>query len=527
MKPPALLQAPLENGRVLLWPPEYSFPSLLEANRQRFTQARAEIQGKPLSHWRALARREILQLASACMSDETTLKQPSADTPLLLAGHQPELFHPGVWIKNFALNHLAQKHQMLPLNLVVDNDVPKSAALKVPMVGGEALPSITRIPFAQAASESPYEDWALADQSLFHELPQQALKLCDSWKEHPILEEFWAEAGKYLKDDPHPGVAFARARRFQERKWGVNNWELPISLLSGAESFHLFVFHLLENAETFLHQHNQAVVEYRHRHSLRSRNHPFVELAYGQGWVETPFWILHSKSPRRERLGVKVDADGEMRLGTPGPAGIRIPLGKADPFAALRSLPAQGFRIRPRAITTTLFARLFLAESFLHGIGGGKYDEVTDQLCESFFGCPPPDYLVVSATLRLNLLDRLLSAKDVEGAHLLWRDSLWNPQRHAPTPLPGGWEKLVEQKQQLLALPGLTRQDRQSRFHKLRQNLEALQTASGEQVEKLLSEAQRKQKVFEAQQAVQSREFSFTLFSQERLLELFRPFLSQ
>ena len=45
----------------------------------------------------------------------------SADS-LLLAGHQPELFHPGVWVKNFALNGLARRHGATPLNLVVDND---------------------------------------------------------------------------------------------------------------------------------------------------------------------------------------------------------------------------------------------------------------------------------------------------------------------------------------------------------------------------------------------------------------------
>jgi hypothetical protein len=25
---------------------------------------------------------------------------------LIVGGHQPELFHPGVWLKNFALNEL-------------------------------------------------------------------------------------------------------------------------------------------------------------------------------------------------------------------------------------------------------------------------------------------------------------------------------------------------------------------------------------------------------------------------------------
>ena len=36
--------------------------------------------------------------------------------------------------------------------------------------------------------------------------------------------------------------------------------------------------------------------------------------------------------------------------------------------------------LRPRALTLTLFARLCVADFFIHGIGGGKYDEVTDRI---------------------------------------------------------------------------------------------------------------------------------------------------
>ena len=53
------------------------------------------------------------------------------------------------------------------------------------------------------------------------------------------------------------------------------------------------------------------------------------------------------------------------------------------------------------ALVTTLFARLVLSDLFIHGIGGAKYDQLTDELIRSFFGLAPPDYLVISATLHL------------------------------------------------------------------------------------------------------------------------------
>jgi len=55
----------------------------------------------------------------------------------------------------------------------------------------------------------------------------------------------------------------------------------------------------------------------------------------------------------------------------------------------------------PRALTLTLFARLILGDFFIHGIGGGKYDEVTDQIIRDYFGIDPPAFQVVSGTLHL------------------------------------------------------------------------------------------------------------------------------
>ena len=45
--------------------------------------------------------------------------------------------------------------------------------------------------------------------------------------------------------------------------------------------------------------------------------------------------------------------------------------------------------LRPRALTLTLFARVCLGDFFIHGIGGGKYDEVTDAIIRDYFGIEP------------------------------------------------------------------------------------------------------------------------------------------
>ena len=61
------------------------------------------------------------------------------------------------------------------------------------------------------------------------------------------------------------------------------------------------------------------------------------------------------------------------------------------------------YRFGAVALVNTLYCRLFLGEYFLHGIGGGKYDEVTDALAQAFYGVEPPAYGVLTATLLLPL----------------------------------------------------------------------------------------------------------------------------
>ena len=66
-----------------------------------------------------------------------------------------------------------------------------------------------------------------------------------------------------------------------------------------------------------------------------------------------------------------------------------------------RALEARGIEIRPRALITTMYARLFLSDLFIHGIGGAKYDELTDAIIRRFFGIEPPAYMTVTGTVRL------------------------------------------------------------------------------------------------------------------------------
>jgi len=88
--------------------------------------------------------------------------------------------------------------------------------------------------------------------------------------------------------------------------------------------------------------------------------------------------------------------------------------------------------IRPRALTTTLFLRLAIADLFLHGIGGGKYDQITDMIIERWCGIEPPPFAVATATLHLPIRPEQATSNQTMTTHEIRernRDYLFNPER--------------------------------------------------------------------------------------------------
>jgi len=60
-------------------------------------------------------------------------------------------------------------------------------------------------------------------------------------------------------------------------------------------------------------------------------------------------------------------------------------------------LKEKKLKIRPKALLLTLFNRLFISDLFIHGLGGAKYDMVTDEIIIEFFKVEPPHFLVPPA----------------------------------------------------------------------------------------------------------------------------------
>src|SRR5262249_23682135 len=153
-------------------------------NRQRLN-AHAEqhaILGRSLADLRRHARQNALGAALDYLGERPASAGWSSQSPdtLLVAGHQPELFHPGVWVKNFALAGLARNPHGAAPNLVVDDDILKPTPLRVP-----AAPHVRRLLFDRWTGSTPYEERTIAARGLFASSAERVGELTRRWPYEP------------------------------------------------------------------------------------------------------------------------------------------------------------------------------------------------------------------------------------------------------------------------------------------------------------------------------------------------------
>ncbi len=419
-------KAPQAHGEVLADPSPEAAANLVGPNRE----IRRKLLPEDLF---TSARQNVLDAAVSYLRENGEPVPALNDGPLIVTGHQPELFHPGVWAKNFAANGLARRVNGLSLNLIADSDTLKDRTIRVPVVAGDTARLEVRA-FDDSSPEVPYEVARVTNAKKF------------DWFGHaerinfgPHGRSMVPDVGNAYYGNPYDqydadhetpiGEHFSRVRRTQERAWGCHNLELPVSRLCRTDAWAEFVAAVERRLPEFTRVYNAAIVEYRRANRVRSVNHPAPLLEPG----ERPFWRMTAA-------------------------------GRDRPYDAF---PAS--ELRPRALTLTLFARLFFADLWIHGIGGGKYDEVTDAIIRGFFRCEPPAYQVLTLTAHLPFAVEGDPAGELRRGKQFARCVKWNPQKFQDVDVESPAIKLRVRVAELIAQKPTTRQGRRERYYQLRE----------------------------------------------------------
>jgi hypothetical protein len=404
-----VLRAPGGDGQTLVDPPWDALPATVARNREHLSNVHYEVQGRSLADLSRSARQSLAAKATAYTRQYREVperwKRPVAieDAPFVVSGHQPELFHPGVWYKNFVLGALAKRVHGVGIHLLIDSDTCRTASIRVP-TGSVSEPRVEAIAYDDPAAEMPHEERMIQDMALFSTFAERASSAIRPFVADPLVADLWPLVMTRNPGQKTLGLRLAQGRHALEETWHNETLELPQHAVCELPEFGWFVAHLLANLPRFSAAYNDALAHYRRIHRIRGHAQPVPDLDSTGGWLEAPFWIWSVADPTRRPLYARQSGDGLIITDRNA---VEVWLSITDDRDAsvaaqqIAALASRGIKLRTRALTTTLFARLVLSDLFLHGIGGAKYDQVLDEIVRLFFGFEPPEFGAVSATLRL------------------------------------------------------------------------------------------------------------------------------
>jgi len=406
------LRTPADHGDVLIQPAPDRLMQLAEANRRLLEKNDFPALGVPASECRRTARR--------CFCPGR------ADALWIVTGHQPEFIHPGVWAKHVVTQRLADALGGVAANLIVDHDAVKKPALSVPAERDGRL-QIVEVPLAPYRPGWPWELLEPLTSEQLSDFAQRVRAACGPRYDASLMNTF-IEAARAVRQPTDWVDQTVAGRRAIDAIFGVDMLESR----AGAVWTGPFVAEMLVNAERFFDCYNAALGAYRRQMGIKGNTRPIPDLLRGDDRLELPIWAIRPSMPR-QRLFVSAQADRIDLYAEQDPIGSVGRSDLQDPDALPEVLrDAISAALRPRALTLTMWARLFLGDLFVHGIGGAKYDRMTDLLIRSYFGVEPPGFCCVSATLRLDLPRRPVDLSYLHAAQHRLRDVGYNPQRYLP-----------------------------------------------------------------------------------------------
>jgi hypothetical protein len=549
------LRAPTEDGAALIDPPLAEAPKLIEHNRRVLAEF-DRVSGLP-ADFRTTARRGLVLSTKYSVLGTRGANLAGSHAaidlgpPIVVSGHQPELFHPGVWFKNFLLDAVAKRTGAVGINLIIDNDTVGRAAIRVPAARSQGAEAV-EVPFDGAGPEVPWESRTILDDAVFRSFPAEVRRtmssLTDSQAEL-LVDRLWPhvlaareeEANEFRtlgavtpakRDLPSRvvprraippallGKCLSEGRHRLERESGLGTREASLAAVCDG-SFFAFSSLLFARGQELHAAYNAALAEYRQANRVRNLAQPMPDLSRDGAWYEAPFWLWRFDDPRRRKVFVRQKSAGwEITDREGNDVDSSAFAGEPDPRLAMIE---RGFVLRPRALVTTMYARLVLSDLFIHGIGGAKYDEVTDSIIRRLFGIEPPKFITASATFRLPIDRPEASVVDVRAIERRIRDARYRPESLAGDPLVRGDAALVqslaalaEEKREYLMHNDLRRCE-QEVFHRLDTINRAMHHLLAPVERELRARLARTIEEARAARVLGSREFSFVLFPAEDL----------
>jgi hypothetical protein len=277
-----------------------------------------------------------------------TLDLPT--TRLIATGHQAQLWHPGILIKDIALSLTAQKLGTQRLHLIVDQDANEAWRLDVPFVDGDEL-KVKAVLLAYQKTGVPTGSQPPARVSQI----QERLVGLDS-QLTGVLERALNKLPGCETLAEQIAVVLARLKK-------TYAGDVPVMMasdLAGLDIYESIVSRMLADAHRCASLYNRAVAEFP--------GAGMTPMVVGRELVELPMWAVRWNESR-QRVFVDLTDSVPMFVYDDG-----------------EPIDRETVTLLPRALMLTAVMRGYLCDLFIHGTGGLVYDKVTDAWWNAWAG---------------------------------------------------------------------------------------------------------------------------------------------
>jgi len=283
------------------------------------------------------------------------------NVPIIMTGHQPILYYPGIFVKLILADYIAKKIKGKAYYLVLDTDK-----------------EIVEWKFIWFDNNIYYQKKIILSQTnhillnqLLENKKKELYKILSEWSLRlyhifePSIVIKIQNAIQYCKEIlNYKNLSISQfsvlMNHYLMKQLNLNVEPIFVSQLSKTKSFREIINYIKNNHHLFRTIYNNNLINFRKKHNIKNDHYPFSNLKE----YELPFWI----------------SDGHYRK-------------------TLTIEDKIGNDIFPKAITLSMCIRIFLAELMIHGTGGGFYDLVSNEILKEFFQIEPSPHIVTTATI--------------------------------------------------------------------------------------------------------------------------------
>lgn len=300
--------------------------------------------------------------------------------PIVMAGHQPIIYHSGILEKTKRLTTIARETGGLALNIAIDTDEGDAGRVLWPLREGEQIHIREGVITTRMKL---YRDQRIASNAQVAEVFAEMIRELHS-SGQPEAANGALRACRLYEALEGESAVLANAL-VRKSLCGDGYDEIPLSVILEAPSVKTFIQRIVDDADRFTAMYNATLEAYRADHKIKNPANPFPNMERDSEGVEVPLWEI---------------VDGTRR---------RLVVRPGQPFSA-------SFLLAPRGSIVTLLLRGVCSDLFIHGIGGAKYDQFVNAFARALWGESLPSFVVASATRYLfpERVEHYLRARDMK-----------------------------------------------------------------------------------------------------------------